>query len=387
MAVIPTKVTTSTTICVAIDAPASRSRKVSFGGCLVWWVAALVLLTSRTIAGAADADQPGSDLLPAPRPVVRFERDPSGDGFRLGRTTWLAGDATVVGLVPEHGAARAELDDISLLLRYEPTPRLSLFSETRLENTVSLEEGRGLRAGSGELSIERLYAEILLTPHLELRVGKVLTPFGLWNVIRRAPLSWTVERPIITEHAFPQHVTGLSLHFQETWRGWSFDATGYGPAQDELAFRGSDERGLIVGGRTAVGHTAGSAFVTLALDAATFEEPLTRRWTQSSGADAEVDVRGHQITGEFAYEQGGAIAGARSYGLYVQDAFPLIANLYGVVRFEQFQPRIGSSTAAGLLGVSWRPARSIIVKVDYQFMTRPVGDVTPGLLAAVSLFF
>ena len=360
---------------------------VSFGGCWVRWVAALVLLTSRTVTTAADADGPRSDLLPAPIPVVRFERDPSGDGFRLGRAIWLAGDATVVGIVPEHGAARAELDDISLLLRYEATPRLSLFSETRLENTVSLEEGRGLRAGSADLSIERLYAEILLTPHIDVRVGKVLTPFGLWNVIRRAPLSWTVERPIITEHAFPEHVTGLSLHYQETLRGWSFDATGYGPAQDELALRGSDETGLLVGGRTAVGHTAGNAFVTLGLDAATFEEPPTRRWTQSYGADGEVDVLGHQITGEFAYARGGPTAGTRSYGLYVQDAFPLIANLYGVVRFEQFQPKSGSSTEAGLLGVSWRPARSIIVKVDYQFMTRPVGDVTPGLLAAVSLFF
>ena len=72
--------------------------------------------------------------------------------------------------------------------------------------------------------VERLYLEALLTPTLTLRVGEVYTPFGLWNVVRRAPLTWTTERPAITESVFPQHATGLSLLYQATWHGWSIDA-------------------------------------------------------------------------------------------------------------------------------------------------------------------
>ena len=72
---------------------------------------------------------------------------------------------------------------------------------------------------------ERLYAEALLTPTLSLRLGEFYTPYGLWNVVRRAPLTWTSDRPSITEDVFPQHATGVSLLYQTTWQGWSVDAT------------------------------------------------------------------------------------------------------------------------------------------------------------------
>jgi hypothetical protein len=34
---------------------------------------------------------------------------------------------------------------------------------------------------------------------------------------------------------FPRRATGLDLLYQTTWRGWTFDATMYGPAEDQLA--------------------------------------------------------------------------------------------------------------------------------------------------------
>jgi hypothetical protein len=278
------------------------------------------------------------------------------------------------------------LDEVDLLLRYEPMPRLSFFSETRLDNTVIFEESRGVETGSGDLSIERLYADILLTPQLTLRAGKLLTPFGLWNVIRRAPLSWTVERPPVTEKTFPEHTTGLSLTYQTTWHGWSFDATGYGPAQDQLSFRQSDEGDLLFGGRVATGHSVGPAFVTVGLDEAGFDDTESDRWADTWGTDVEVDVAGHQITGEFAYS---LLRGdvSREVGGYVQDAIPMLSNLYGILRFDYFQPRRGPGDVGGLIGVFWRPYQPLIVKLNYQFANRQTDNLNPGLLMSVSLFF
>lgn len=346
-------------------------------------VLAAILVLCPTTAPAAGPET-GSDstsLLP-------IERDPGGDGYRLfGGTLWLAGDATISGTVPEHGPASVELDDVSLLIRFEPTPRLSFFSETRLEDTVILEQGRNLRAGSGDVSIERLYADVLLTPNLTLRIGKILTPFGLWNVIRRAPLSWTVERPPVTAQTFPEHATGLNLIYQATWHGWSLDATGYGPVQDQLAFRESQEGGFLGGGRLAAGHVLGDAFATIGSNAAAFEDNQTRRWAQAYGLDGELDVWGHQLTTEFTYDWLHGPDVSRELGCYVQDAFPVMHEIYGVLRFDYIQPRRSHDAVGGLVGVFWHPIPTLIIKLDYQFANHRTDNLDPGFLGAVSLFF
>jgi hypothetical protein len=191
---------------------------------------------------------------------------------------------------------------------------------------------------------------------------------------------------VVTNQTYPQHTTGLSLIYQTTWHGWSFDATGYGPAQDNLPLRASDETGLLGGARFATGHSLGAAFATFGLDGLAFEDAQTDRWAQTLGADVEVDLGGQQILSEFAYSQlHGDVS--RQLGLYVQDAIPIAANLAGVLRFDYFQPRRGPAAIAGLIGVFWRPYAPLIVKLNYQLANRSSDDVAPGFLASVSLFF
>ena len=120
------------------------------------------------------------------------------------------------------------------------TPSIAFFNETDLDDTVALVEHSGVERGSRVVLLERLYLDWTATPELTVRVGKFLTPFGIWNLIRRAPLTWTVDRPVATQNAFPDHTTGLSLIYQTTRHGWSVDATAYGQAQDELVRGASD---------------------------------------------------------------------------------------------------------------------------------------------------
>jgi len=334
-------------------------------------------------------------LLPASRAAavedaarLSIERDPSGEGFVVpGTGLWFGGDVTVVGAVPERLPSFVELDDLSLLIRYEPAPRLAFFSETRLESTVAYFDDVGFERGSVEIAIERLYADVLLSPHVTLRTGKLFTPFGLWNVIRRAPLTWTVEAPAVTEETFPQHATGLSLAYQATWQGWSFDATGYGPAQDELPLRQTKESGLMAGGRAVVGRSLGLAYGALGLSAVTFEEDDDAQWAEAYGADLEVTFRGNVLTGEVDYTSLPGPGGSREFGFYLQDAIPIVDTLYGVLRVEQFQPRSGSIATGGLTGLFWRPVPCVILKANYQFGDRVEDVMEPGFYASVSLFF
>ena len=344
------------------------------------WTAIVALALGLLLAASAPADT----LIPG------VARDPSGVGLILPGNLWLSGDVTLTLEVPETQPTTFELDDISLLARWEPYSRLAFFGELRLENLFEVEEQEGVITSGGELEIERLYAEALLTPTLSLRVGKVFTPFGLWNVISRGPLTWTVEEPAVTENVFPQRATGLSLLYQKTWRGWSFDTTVYGPAQNQIQFRDAEDEGLdsglMFGGRAAAGRDFGPAFASLGLNAAGFTRRESRTWMTATGLDLAIYAGGHEITGELTYKVPAA-GGRTAHGLYLQDAIPIVRTLYGVLRFEYFRRRGGPAATGQLVGLFWRPVPNVVVKADYIFGTRRLENLETGFQASLSLLF
>jgi hypothetical protein len=337
-------------------------------------------------------------LLVATPPIASgsglgITRDPSGVGLQLPGRAWLSGDLTLSLDVPEGEPIAFELDDVSLLARWDPFDRLGFFSELRLEDVVEVVEGEGVQTGGGRVVPERLYADVLLAPAFTLRLGKVFTPFGLWNVINRTPFTWTVEAPAITEDVFPQRATGVSLLYQTTWRGWSVDATTYAPAQDAMTFGRADEtqRGLLFGGRVAAGRTLGQTFGrpvfgALGVNAAGFRDRDTKEWRTATGLDLQGSVAGHEVTGELTWR---LPENQRHLlqGLYLQDAIPLVGKLYGVLRFEYFQPPRGAAAVGQVVGLFWRPTPNLVLRADYLFGTRRLENFEPGFRASVSVLF
>ena len=133
-AVTLTSMTPNSTMRVAMNPRPSRSGvrggRRGRSSAIVRVAAALLLAASTTtIPVRACASSSG---------MARFipTRDPSGEGYLIRDLgLWFAGDLTAVGSVPENRRPSLELDDIDVLARYEPSPRLSFFTELRLEET------------------------------------------------------------------------------------------------------------------------------------------------------------------------------------------------------------------------------------------------------------
>jgi len=338
----------------------------------------MIMMLARSAHGADAVEDPGSRLMQVENGGYSVPKIP----------VWLGGDLTVQGTVPQNDRAKLELDDINLLVRFEPLPRLSFFSETRLENTFTITEGQGGHLDSSDIFIERLYADWLATPHLTIRVGKFLTPFGVWNQIRRAPLTWTVERPLVTENTFPEHTTGIGLIYQATLHGWSIDGTLYGPAQDALPLRSSTEAGVtLVGGRVAAAHQIGDAYLTVGLSGGGAERRQHAGLQPMAGTDINLSFAGNDLLGEFAYARSPERFVDDEWGLYLQDSFPLFDSFYAVARYEHFRSFNTGAIDIGLLGFAWRLDTHLIVKANYQLTTKPSEDVPRGFLCSFALFF
>src|SRR5262249_17751026 len=153
--------------------------------------------------------------------------------------------------------------------------------------------------------------------------------------------------------------------------GWTFDATAYGPAQDTLRFGHPEDHdaGWLMGSRIAAGRILGAAFASLGVNAAGVRERAASTWATATGLGPEGRIGGNQVTGELTFRLPGA--GLRAvHGLYLQDAIPLepltplARGLYGVVRFEYFQPGTGTAEIGGLLGLYWRPVPSFVLRGD-----------------------
>jgi hypothetical protein len=335
----------------------------------------------------------------AAAPAVAAEPEPASEvgevssGVELGDSgLWVGGYLTNTLSLLEDAPDALTLTDVGLLLRYQLTPTVSLFNETDLDDSVTWESGHGVEVGSRVLLLERLYADWQPRPDVTLRLGKFLTPFGLWNVVRRAPLTWTIESPLIAETIFPDHITGAAIGHQNTLGGWTFDATAYGQATDELVPGASDTVPRYAGGgRLSGGRDIGPAYLEFGASGVGFENEATDKWQDGFGTDFACTGWGNFLQAEFAYGRQLTAGADPQLGFYVQDAvplpFPFTKTLWGVVRIDYLDPDKGPVVNGQLVGLTYRPLPWLVLKADYQFGNRSTDDLDRGFMAAVVAFF
>ena len=87
--------------------------------------------------------------------------------------------------------SRLDLDDLSLFAAGRINQWINPFTEVELSKHTLIRQGGG--ATHGDFIVERFYNDLLFSEHDTLRIGKILTPLGDWNLVHAAPLI-----PIIT---------------------------------------------------------------------------------------------------------------------------------------------------------------------------------------------
>jgi hypothetical protein len=128
----------------------------------------------------------------------------------------FSGYANITVDAPSSNKITLNADDLSLFASGHLNQILNPFAEAEIGGITLLQQGGDpLSGGAPNFILERLYNDSYLSNKLSLRIGKMLSPVGEWNLIHAAPLVMTTTRPMVTYHGFSEYSSGASLIYSD----------------------------------------------------------------------------------------------------------------------------------------------------------------------------
>ncbi len=292
-------------------------------------------------------------------------------------------------------SARQEvvLDDLSLFISWQPLSRLHLFSELEVSDLLSSDEG--VKPFNQSFLVERLYADILVNDQFKIRFGKYLTPFSRWNLLHAAPLVWTSSRPIVTRNVIlTPHSAGLALQYNTLLFEREFKAEVYADDSKDLDIKRTLD-GFEYAFGTRLTYQLSEAFnLGLSYVVNKRRASLSKSWQHMMGMDFLWQKNQYEVMFESFLNT--SVEQPDHYGLYLQGVVPIpkLDTLFLVGRYEYIYknkhypvlyPAL-RSVHVGVVGLTWRPASPIAIKIEYR-MGKNNFEAPSGFLSSVALFF
>jgi hypothetical protein len=329
-----------------------------------------------------------------------------GRGLTVGNTGLnIGGFASVEYEDLRDEPQRFSLSTFSILISWDLWSRVRLFSELEFEDPAIVQEGRRFGSRGDSFEIQRLYADVFASDALSLRVGKFLTPVGRWNEIHAAPLVWTTSRPSVTFRSFAEDTTGGMLRGTLTPFGHDLEYSLYAAFLDELD---PDEEEGTSEFEKEVGFQVRYYLGSVALGASYLhflqEEEIEQEFVGEEEVEEEEIERTsrdnllgldffwsrnrYELSGEFTYRFGDKGTDNVEWGLFLQGVAPLTRRLYGIGRYEFFDPA-GPVPGAHLwvMAVAFRPIPPLIVKAEYSVAYNNFADVPAGFATSIAILF
>lgn len=311
-----------------------------------------------------------------------------GRGYALGDTgIRLGGYANI----STHGFGTTpwsfETNDLSLFTTWDNGSKLRIFTELEVEDLLSADAHRDLSLSSTHLVLERLYLDYLATGYLTVRIGKILTPIGQWNLIHADPLVWTTTRPIATNNLFSTHANGIMLHGTIPIGDQSLEYAIYGDYSAKLDPKRAGSPHFDNAAGVRLRYNINNA-LKIGLSYADFElldNPHIRN--HLLGFDVAWSYQRFAVNSEIVYRNNNSNADNHAWQGYVQAISPLTAHLYAVSRYEFFEQPNLALGQVGVFGLIYRPSPPIAWKLEYRYGENNQTLAPDGLYASFSVLF
>lgn len=281
------------------------------------------------------------------------------------------------------------LDDVAVMGYGELAPNLSTMVEFESAGFYekTFQNGAVDNQYRGTLRVERAYLNYALSDAAELRLGKFITPAGIWNQTPVPVFKDTFSKPRLSVEIFPRFSTGAMVHgVTSTWDN-ELQYSAFAQLAPDLdpAYNNIESANCLGGSLTLVRDN----------------------WSGGVALGQYKDVRGHdtamyvglyqnltlgalKLTAEaFAsHDEHEAVESNRKHkkqSYYVQGVYKLAPKLSGVWRNEYFSNEFrNDKETINTVGLNYKPHSAVSFKLERQFSDKKGADMT---LASFSVLF
>ena len=318
-----------------------------------------------------------------------------GQGWQTGHYH-LSGYANIEVINRFGTPSRLDLDDLSLFAAGRINQWINPFTEVELSKHTLIRQGGG--ATHGDFIVERFYNDLLFSEHNTLRIGKILTPLGDWNLVHAAPLIPIITRPYTTARGFAAYMSGVNwMHDPEN--GVSPDLQLYVQPDNEWFKRPVNQtiRNFqnVIGGhlnmpmglvdKIGLSFQHGELIET--------EEKYILFGANGNKSFGKLRLESEVIISRFS---GTVVPGATRYhdnesGIFVLADYSITPKLHGILEAERYQDHtVNIPSRSTLAAVAYRPNAAMVWKLEYIHQAGAAASIAPittGLKAAFSLLF
>ncbi|WP_457621730.1 hypothetical protein [Persephonella sp.] len=296
-----------------------------------------------------------------------------GRGLSVDNRFYLGGYTSFQYEYRQNGYYEYKVDDIAILGFYRQG-KFKIFGELEARNWYVRRKGTG-----GEFNLklhtERFYVEYAFNEYFKTRLGRFITPLGIWNQIHINALKWTTSDPVTAEWFYPRFSTGLDIYgflpiIDETTEYHLFiqktrnidDGYNNVKTDDFIGFQLKKFFGI----NRYIGINGGRFYDTEFKETSTF-----------LGFFGYLNIKRFYLMGE-AYiaheneehhaEYSGRID-KESY--YVQSVYRILSKNYLIIRNEYFKDRSDKGYLnVWTFGWNYKPLFNISIKGEYQFFEK-----------------
>jgi hypothetical protein len=326
-------------------------------------------------------------------PVIYADDYVLGHGYDLG--SWnISGYATAELNLPNRQAAQFAIDDFSIFAHGRINRYINPFIDVEYYNQPLWLEGNGVLSSSGRFALERLYNDSYVTDALFLRIGKMLTPVGEWNLIHASPLVATTIRPLTTYINFSEFVSGMSLNYVTEQQSLLPSVIVYYQPSEELLPKTLTSRTYRYKNISGIQLVYAHDLDWRAALSIQHAELINRNEHQTLFSwDGRYDFELFSVETQASYNQ---IYGNQAHnrlrnnewGGYLQLSIPITDEWSLVGRGETFSARDAkTSQQNAVFGTNYRPNTAMIWKLEYLVVKGESTVLNEGVYASFGVMF